>query len=833
MIQTQYINLNIVPSGVMPVLYCSQYDIGRPLGMVVYNGGEAVDLTGYACMVEATRTDGTAITAGVTTSGNIGAFITTATMTNQADRYSAKLVLFDSNNRRVASLAFVMVVTARTMDENAEEIEEDASLFQQYTGTVQALIAGIRADLAAETERANAADAVLSNDIAAETAARQAADTTLTNNLSAEAVARQTADTTLANNLSAEASTRATTDASLQSQIDQLIAPTGEAPSAAEVENARIGADGTNYTTLGDAIRTQVDNLQNGIDGMSPVTYGWTLQQNVDATGRIVSSIYTALSAMIPCSGGDTIIRKGAPNDGTYAFVCYVNQYVGNTWKSRTSIGRNTPFVLDSDVTNVRIGFGRGSSSGVTISQADIDNYFDMDFIRKLAVDSKALQMRGNIIALGYTSLGQCTDPGAYVFSSEAAANTITDLPSDFPESTGGMVITYNQNGAAWQNLICATKSYIRYGFTASWTNLKDNVMLPRGNIINQGFTSFGQCTEPGAYIFTTSDLASITDAPDGLNSGGVLWVYAKTTSTVVWQELHTLTLSYIRYGTASAWSRLTDAIRVTYSSPGIGSDNSIAQIDVDIPKGMTRLGVRYRMGHCVNADNNADVWRLVHVYRLSIRGVETIMTRSGECECALRLANRDDFSGGIIHGDEVDQNVTFFVDGIQKSASEVTGFCKEFRIVRNSILYDPADSTTPIAEHGCEYIYTLDGLTINQSIKWLISASLAACYLAMYPILKTYSGYRYDDTSYAVTANTTTDYSVSIPSAKSVTEFNAEIASTVEIPVYPSGLTGGDRAVITDNGGGGYNKIYFVICTGGTSTVGELWKSTTVYKII
>lgn len=76
--------------------------------------------------------------------------------------------------------------------------------------------------------------------------------------LAAETNARISADNT-------EASTRATEDANLQSQIDQIIAPSGEAPSAAEVQNARIGADGVTYDTLGDAIRTQNTNLNNAI----------------------------------------------------------------------------------------------------------------------------------------------------------------------------------------------------------------------------------------------------------------------------------------------------------------------------------------------------------------------------------------------------------------------------------------------------------------------------------------------------------------------------------------------------------------------------------------
>ena len=65
----------------------------------------------------------------------------------------------------------------------------------------------------------------------------------------------------LQGNINSEADTRAAEDTVLQAQIDQLIAPTGTAPSQAEIENARIGADGTIYTTLGEAIRTQVGDI--------------------------------------------------------------------------------------------------------------------------------------------------------------------------------------------------------------------------------------------------------------------------------------------------------------------------------------------------------------------------------------------------------------------------------------------------------------------------------------------------------------------------------------------------------------------------------------------
>lgn len=80
-----------------------------------------------------------------------------------------------------------------------------------------------------------------------------------------------------ASNIASEISTRQSTDSLLQSQIDQLVAPTGEAPSAAEVENARIGDDGVTYDTLGNAIRTQFSNVKSALYGKAETTSGGKL----------------------------------------------------------------------------------------------------------------------------------------------------------------------------------------------------------------------------------------------------------------------------------------------------------------------------------------------------------------------------------------------------------------------------------------------------------------------------------------------------------------------------------------------------------------------------
>ena len=146
MIATQYINLSMVPGGVLPVLHCSQYDVGRPLGVVVHDSVGPVNLDSYTVTVEAMRSDGAAITAEVLTAAEIGYFTTNSTMTNVPDQYPAQLVIVDANGNRVASLPFIMNVVKAAMDENAESIEEDASLYDQYTIAVQTLIATRRSD---------------------------------------------------------------------------------------------------------------------------------------------------------------------------------------------------------------------------------------------------------------------------------------------------------------------------------------------------------------------------------------------------------------------------------------------------------------------------------------------------------------------------------------------------------------------------------------------------------------------------------------------------------------------------------------------------------------
>lgn len=475
----------------------------------------------------------------------------------------------------------------------------------------------------------------------------------------------------------------------------------------------------------------------------------WTLKKSVDSTGELTTNASVATTNVISCNGGGLIQNLAPAKDSNNNILrFFVAEYFDGTFIRRSANLESGKYIeVGNDANEIRICFGRNVSTAIEISQADIDELFNMRFVQK---------------SLSKTE--------------------------------------YNNTG-----------------------------FLMRGNIINLGYTSLAECSKPGAYVFTTDNLSSITDAPAVFNAGGLLRVYIN--GNTVYQELINTDQRFIRYGVSGAWHSTTDFVRVSYTEEN-GDDDSVAQIAVDIPKNIKSDKIRYKMGHCVNTAVNADVWRLMYLYSVTPTGIETVLTRRGEFECALHLNGRSDFSGGVVHGDEKDQNVAFFGDNVKLNAANTSGFYREFRIVRNSILYDPQDSTTEIAEHGVEYIFNLDGLTINQSIKWLVSEDLTNCYLAMLPILKAFSTYRYDDTNFKIVNNNESGYSYKINQAKSVTEYASSVVSTIKIKNYPSGLSGGDCALITDNNGLDYNKVYFPVCSSGKSQIGELWKAQTVYKI-
>ena len=252
MIARQNIKLNLVPGGVPPVLNVSQYDSAYDVHFTIYNGAQLFEIPDdVSIQFQETKRDGNGFTVGATKSAQTGQCYIwmQEQMSAVPGDQICELVLTNTTEDQIGTANFIMRVEPAALSKNTVISESEIA----YANQVLAQLGSVAAYKAQLDAQGNEIDQ-------------------LNTNLAAEVAARQAADNTLQSNINSEASTRATADAALQSQINQLVAPEGSAPSAAEIENARVGADGTVYQTLGDAIRGQVTDVKTALDQATDVT---------------------------------------------------------------------------------------------------------------------------------------------------------------------------------------------------------------------------------------------------------------------------------------------------------------------------------------------------------------------------------------------------------------------------------------------------------------------------------------------------------------------------------------------------------------------------------
>jgi len=246
-ISTQTQNLNLIPGKSAPVVvHCSQGNVGDTVQFYLYDGDDPFYPTNVSIAVHGVRADGSVFgpyAVAVTSGSNLVSFELVTAMTSVNGAAIGELVITDSDENQVGSANFGILVEA-TPYSSSVTYEDDLSIYQRILAYVQSIPAELSGQISAEAEARDTADKNLQGLVASETSARE----TAYNNLQSQ--------------ISAEASERATADSNLQSQINQIVAPSGEAPSAAEVQNARIGADGITYANLGTAIRTQFTDVK-------------------------------------------------------------------------------------------------------------------------------------------------------------------------------------------------------------------------------------------------------------------------------------------------------------------------------------------------------------------------------------------------------------------------------------------------------------------------------------------------------------------------------------------------------------------------------------------
>lgn len=593
----------------------------------------------------------------------------------------------------------------------------------------------------------------------------------------------------------------------------------------------------------------EVSDLKNALDVVAPETeLSWTMGKSINGNGVITDASYSALTGFVRKCGNVLIVRKAPQKDANNnALAFWVSQFNDSAFISRDNLPYyGDSITLDPTCTWYAIGFARAATTGIVMQQTDIDTYFDADIYSEVT----ALQY-GNI-PTSTTKLSDITEPGCYNLNLANYA-ALTDLPSDFDIARRSILVCLQkENGVINQWLQQYASGYLwTRGISLSdpdtyiWSEGQDPrrlVYVTDGDADKISWT--------GWYGWGSTE--DVSNVPAGFRAGMLLNVARNATT---------------KYQLAMDYS--SDAICARRNRNGIWGDWKTLLYRDDIPygKGMwiqhetgdfgdgtspERLRIYvsaetgyilYMLQHFVNESNNTDCWQIYNAYQVDDSfdySNKKTLTASGEWECAIHLSGREDFSGGHTHGDEIMQSVVFLMDGDPVTISDYTALttCKELRVIRTSTMYDPDDRTRAIAKHGVEYVFSPEGVTIDQSLEWLVEESLTPCYMCMFTPSKNYidrAAANSDFVTEVLPSETGVPLeTVTKPKSTGVTMWDtgSGMFATVDVPVYPTGLPGGDKMTIHDNSNHDYNKVYFYVCNSGRSSVGELWKAKSIYRI-
>lgn len=385
MIARQNIKLNLVPGGVPPVLNVSQYDSAYDVHFTIYNGAQLFEIPDdVSIQFQETKRDGNGFTVGATKSAQTGQCYIwmQEQMSAVPGDQICELVLTNTTEDQIGTANFIMRVEPAALNKNTVISESEIA----YANQVLAQLGSVAAYKAQLDAQGNEIDQ-------------------LNTNLAAEVAARQAADNTLQGNINSEAATRATADASLQSQINQLVAPEGAAPSAAEVENARVGADGTVYQTLGDAIRGQVTDVKTAIDYSNDAVKNiediLAITRSASATSAVGGGVEKTVIPFFNFTSGDqvTVTIPSAISNAVYIYVYYENGTrftsqsiaAGNTSKTFTvteTIKNGSVSIFTNGTTDVTVAITSVSAGSKTIDEINIR----IDNVEGVKTDVEALE---------------------------------------------------------------------------------------------------------------------------------------------------------------------------------------------------------------------------------------------------------------------------------------------------------------------------------------------------------------------------------------------------------------------------------------------------------
>lgn len=629
--------------------------------------------------------------------------------------------------------------------------------------------------------------------------------------------------------------------ANLQGQINQIvISASSESVVAPEVAAARVSEDGTEYTTLKERLDGEDTQIQNQFDNINNSNDAFASEIFTTSNFTKISKIRGVSKSSLKSANVQEDFITVFNLDGYDSYVIITSKecsiWISDVESAYFSISYGCGYLRKENVSD---GYRLYCSGDLTRVRSTDNN---------LPTENNKLTLPRNT-AIVFT-VPHNADQTIYGFDGEY------ELSDSFAHKTSNVAVTALTDSGEKDYTSNSNYDVIYDSKYADASGMNDNALyISYGATITQN-TELYTKSRNGTYFsicvyddqnfsngvryraFGQEDTLPYENSPLSLTAGQYV-VFSVQKADINFDVALSEVLLSLRHDIPLADTHIkqvTDSIQnkncVLRYVGGSGVDYSTERVEVFIPTGNGYI--EYEFVHSVYQDSNADIWRMAFAYACNNSfSKRYALTVGGEWECAVHLPNRADFSGGVTHGDEVlTDEAVFFINGSVVDISDYTDYTPftNLVVVEASELFDPNDSTTVIANHGSEHIFSADGLKINQSLQWVSSQELTNCYMAMHLPAKSLTDHMYTDNGIIPFEITT--YPVSFDGAKCAVLYGKDSGVRTEFSIgeYPV-IENGNELLLTDNGGQAYNKCYYVITTGSSVAANTLWKTETNYK--